>query len=118
LYNAGTIPSALMFAALNEQDMLCRAFSRCRYGSRLDAEVESMILKADEEPRASLPRLFTYMRYNAELTRKGLDELELADVVPAHVQALDSVEHMDDLTRVGQAVGRLQVRRAHFEGFV
>jgi hypothetical protein len=118
LYNAGTIPSALMFASLNEQDMLCRAFSRCRHGSRLDAEVESMILKADEEQRAPLPRLFTYMRYNAELTRKGLDELELGDVVPKHVQALDSVEYMDDLTRVGQAVGQLQVRRAHFEGFV
>ena len=62
--------------------------------------------------------LFTYMRYNAELTRKGLDELELGDVVPKHVQALDSVEYMDDLTRVWQAVGQLQVRRAHFEGFV
>ena len=62
--------------------------------------------------------LFTYMRYIAELTRKGLDELELGDIVPTHVQALDSVAHMDDLTRVGQAVGLMQVRRAHFEGFV
>ena len=77
-----------------------------------------MILEADEEHRAPLPRLFTYMRYNAELTRKGLDALELGDVVPKHVQALDSIEYMDDLTRVGQAVGQMQVRRAHFEGFV
>ena len=118
LYNAGTIPSALMFAALNEQDMLCRAFGRCRFGSRLDNEVESMILSADDERRAALPRLFTYMRYNAELTRKGLDGLGLADVVPEHVQALDSVTFMDDLTRVGRAVGRTQVQPEHFDGFL
>lgn len=30
LYNAGSIPSALMYAALNEQDLLCRAFGACR----------------------------------------------------------------------------------------
>jgi hypothetical protein len=118
LYNAGTIPSALMFAALNEQDMLCRAFGRCRFGARLDGELESMMLTADDEPRAALPRLFTYMRYNAELTRKGLDELGLADVVPERVQQLDSVAFMNDLTRVGQAVGRTQVRPEHFDGFV
>jgi hypothetical protein len=118
LYNAGTIPSALMFASLNEQDMLCRAFGRCRYGARLDGELDSMILSADEEREAALPRLFTYMRYNAELTRKGLDALGLADVVAEHVQALDSVTFMDDLARVGRAVGKTQVRAEHFDGFV
>jgi hypothetical protein len=66
----------------------------------------------------SLPRLFTYMGYNAELTRKDLDELELGEIVPKHVQPLDSIEHMADLTRVGQAAGQTQVRRAHFERFV
>ncbi|HEX6913578.1 MAG TPA: patatin-like phospholipase family protein, partial [Longimicrobium sp.] len=32
LYNAGSIPSALMFAASNEQDLLCRVFGDCRAG--------------------------------------------------------------------------------------
>ena len=32
LYNAGTIPSALMAAALQEQDLLCRVFGRCLAG--------------------------------------------------------------------------------------
>ena len=32
LFNAATIPSALMFAALNEQDLLCRVFGDCRSG--------------------------------------------------------------------------------------
>ena len=39
LYNAGSIPSALMYAALNEQDMLCRVFGRCVAGDPLDREV-------------------------------------------------------------------------------
>lgn len=29
IYNAGSIPSALMYAALNEQDFLCRTFGTC-----------------------------------------------------------------------------------------
>jgi hypothetical protein len=29
IYNASSIPSALMFAALNEQDFLCRVFGEC-----------------------------------------------------------------------------------------
>jgi predicted acylesterase/phospholipase RssA len=118
LYNAGTIPSALMLASLNEQDMLCRVFGRCRHGSILDSEVESLVLTADEERRAKLPKLFTYMRYNTELTRGGLDALGLRDIQPAHVQQLDSIAHMDDLARVGQAVARTSVKPSHFDGFV
>ena len=34
LFNASTIPSALMFAALNEQDLLCRVFGDCLAGDR------------------------------------------------------------------------------------
>ena len=39
IYNASSIPSALMFAALNEQDFLCRVFGDCRHGDELDREV-------------------------------------------------------------------------------
>ena len=118
LYNAGTIPSALMFASLNEQDMLCRVFSRCRFGPALDTEVGTLMLTAQEEQAARLPRLFTYVRYNAELTKRGLVQLGLGDIEPEKVQKLDSVEFMDELTRVGKAVGREQVKPEHFDGFV
>ena len=118
LYNAGTIPSALMLGALNEQDMLCRVFGRCKHGSPLDSEVESLILSADEERTARLPKLFTYVRYNAELTREGLAALGLGGIEPAHVQQLDSIEHMDDLARVGAAVGAASVKPGHFDGFI
>ena len=65
LYNAGSLPSALMFAALNEQDFLCRVFGKCLAGNSLDREVGDMIGKSGPY----LPKLFTYLRYNAELTR-------------------------------------------------
>jgi hypothetical protein len=113
LYNVGSIPSALMFAALNEQDMLCRVFGRCRHGAMLDREIGDLM-----KTRGPVePRLFTYMRYNAELTKEGLTELGVGDIVPEHVQKLDSVEYMDELQRVGKAVGEQQVRVEHFDGF-
>ena len=62
-------------------------------------------------------RLFSYVRYNAELSRSGLDDLGLTDVEPEDVQRLDSVQHIPDLRRVGQAVAR-DVAPEHFAGFL
>jgi uncharacterized protein len=78
LYNASSIPSALMFAALNEQDFLCRSFGKCLAGDPLDRMVGDMIGKKG----AVSPKLFTYMRYNAELTDEGLAALGLSDITP------------------------------------
>lgn len=38
LYNAKSIPGVLMGGALNEQDLLCRVFGRCRHGAPLDRQ--------------------------------------------------------------------------------
>ena len=114
LYNAGSIPSALMFAALNEQDFLCRTFGDCLAGELIDREVGDMIgMKGPVQPK-----LFTYVRYNAELTRDGLDKLGLPDIEPKDVQKLDSTEHIAELQRVGKAVVEKKVRREHFTAFV
>lgn len=114
LYNASSVPSALMFAALNEQDFLCRTFGDCLSGPLLDREVGDMIGKHGPV----LPKLFTYMRYNAELTRTGLDSLGLTDIDPKHVQALDSVQYVNELSRVGQAVAAQQIKPEHFAKFL
>jgi hypothetical protein len=114
LYNASSIPSALMLAALNEQDFLCRAFGRCVAGDLLDREVGTVMGGTGPVE----PRLFRYARYNAELTREGLDALGLPDVEPEDVQKLDSIEHMADLQRVGRAVAASKLDPAHFERFV
>jgi patatin-like phospholipase/acyl hydrolase len=113
LYNASSIPSALMFAALNEQDFLCRTFGKCLAGDELDREIGNMIGKRG--PVA--PKLFTYVRYNAELTSEGLEALGLKDIKPENVQQLDSVQFIADLRRVGEAVAAQKVRAEHFAGF-
>jgi len=115
LYNAGSIPSALMYAALNEQDFLCRTFGDCLAGCALDREVGDMQGKGG--PAA--PKLFTYMRYNAELSEEGLNQLGLSasGIRPEDVQALDSVEHISQLQTVGKAVAEKQVKDVHFQRF-
>lgn len=117
LYNASAIPSALMFAALNEQDLLCRAFGNCLCGDQLDLEVGDLIDEEDKMNRPVTSMLFTYVRYNAELSRKGLDELGLTGIKPEDVQKLDSVENIKELQAVGQAVAK-KVTRAHFSKFI
>jgi hypothetical protein len=115
LYNASSLPSAFMFAASNEQDFLCRVFGKCLNGSQLDSEVGDLI--DDPALGPAQPKLFTYMRYNAELSRRGLDALGLNNIQPEHVQQLDSVEHIKDLQEVGRGVAR-QVKMEHYEGFL
>jgi len=114
LYNAGSIPSALMFAALNEQDFLCRTFGNCLAGDKLDSEVGDMIGTTGPVQ----PKLFTYVRYNAELTRKGLDALELPDILPEDVQKLDSTDHIAELQQIGQKVAEKRVSPEHFAAFI
>jgi hypothetical protein len=115
LFNASNIPSALMFAALNEQDFLCRAFGKCLAGDQLDREVSDMIGSAGPLPSGS--KLFTYVRYNAELTASGLAAIGCGDTKPESVQKLDSVVAVDALQRIGEEVGKRKVLEAHFAGF-
>ncbi len=115
LFNATTIPSALMFAALNEQDLLCRVFGNCRAGDLLDRELGDLI--GSVGPLAAPQKLFTYARYNAELTREGLDALHCEDVEPGVVQKMDSIDGIPDLRKVGKKVAEMKVDAAHFAGF-
>jgi uncharacterized protein len=113
LFNASSVPAALMQAALNEQDLLCRVFGRCRHGAPIDVEVGDLM----HSNGLLDDRLFSYVRYNAELSRRGLDDLGLPDLVPEQVQKLDSVAHVGDLRRVGQAAAG-DVAVEHFAGFL
>ena len=63
------------------------------------------------------PKLFTYMRYNADVTREGLDALGLQHIEPRNVQQMDSVVHIGELQEVGRAVAK-QVNTDHFAGFL
>ena len=117
LYNASSLPSALMYAALNEQDLLCRVFGNCLCGDELDREIGDLIDKKGAMKRPVTSKLFTYVRYNAELSRNGLDKLGLTKINPEDVQKLDSVANINELQEVGQAVAK-KVTKAHFGKFV
>lgn len=119
LYNASSIPSALMNAALNEQDLLCRTFGKCLHGEALDLEVGDLRCEQDGEGFSAPvnPRLFTYIRFNAELTGQGLESLGLGHIPPENVQKLDSVKYIDELQAIGRAVGK-HVSPAYFDGFL
>ena len=112
IFNATSIPSAFMLAALNEQDLLCRMFGDCRYGAQLDREVGSLIGARGPAD----PKLFSYVRYNAELTPEWLESNGLEHIIAGDVQRLDSTAHMDELAQVGERVAS-QVVAKHFEGF-
>jgi hypothetical protein len=105
-----------MFAALNEQDLLCRVFGDCRAGDPIDRELGDLIGAVGPLQRGQ--KLFTYLRYNAELTREGLDALGCPDIEPATVQQLDSVDGIPDLLKVGEEVAATKVLEHHFEGFM
>ena len=116
LFNATTIPSALMFAALNEQDLLCRVFGDCRAGDPIDREVGDLV--GSDGPLQHGQKLFTYLRYNAELTREGLDALGCRDIEPKTVQQMDSIQGIPELRRVGARVAETKLLERHFDGFM
>ncbi|MER9020839.1 patatin-like phospholipase family protein [Mesorhizobium sp. M0898] len=114
LFNATTIPSALMFAASTEQDLLCRVFGECRAGDSIDREIGDLI--GNVGPLENGSKLFTYVRYNAELMGAGLAALGLTHIRPATVQKMDATDGMAELHEVGKkAAGK--VNREHFAGF-
>ena len=114
LYNSASLPLALMFAALNEQDFLCRVFGQCLAGDPLDQEIGDLIGKQGPVQ----PKLFTYLRYNAELTFTGLAELGLPHIRPEEVQKIDSVKHIDDLQQIGRTVAQKKVKFQDFAAFL
>jgi uncharacterized protein len=116
LFNATTVSSALMFAALNEQDLLCRVFGDCRTGDPIDREVGDLV--GSTGPLERNQKLFTYLRYNVELTREGLDALGCRDIKPEAVQRLDSIDGIPALRAVGKRVAETKVREQHFDGFL
>jgi hypothetical protein len=126
--NLMNFPAALMYGAQVDQDINCRVFGRCIYGGEFDPalgrsdmelerEIGDLVPRNDDGSEISLSedlgRHFLYARYNAELSTSWLKRVGLADVDPAKVAQLDSVEHVEDLIRIGKAVAN-RVKREHF----
>ncbi len=117
LHFAKNLPGALMNAASAGWDMACRTLGACRFGGEIDREFRDMLM-TDDRMNSSCPKLFTYVRYNPELTRGGLDALGLTRVDPASVRRLDSVDNIADIRRVGQSYAERQLSLGHLAPFV
>ena len=119
--NLVNFPAALMYGAAVDQDINCRIIGRCIHGGEydkelgwcdnaIDREIGDLMNRTDEGLPTSLDedlgRQFLYARYNAELSTRWLERRGLSDIDPANVAQLDSVAHIDDLVRVGQALAR------------
>ncbi len=114
--NLVNFPAALMYGAQVDQDVNCRTVGRCVHGEPIDREVGDFIPRRGKDRipvSEDLGRAFLYARYNAELSRAWLDSRGLKDVEPESVAQLDSVEHIGDLSRVGQKLGD-EARVEHF----
>ncbi|HEY9086337.1 MAG TPA: patatin-like phospholipase family protein [Candidatus Tyrphobacter sp.] len=115
LYNVQSLPAALMRAATVEQDLLCRVFGKHRASDDLDSEIGS--LQGLQAPVSE--KLFTYARYNVELSDENIaNNLHLDGIRGKDVQPLDGIDHLDALQAVGNAAAQRAVSLADFEGFL
>ena len=108
-------PLVLLTGANVEQDLLCRAFGRCLCGEPIDTEVGD--LRGEDGEGVVDPKLFTYVRYNVELTRSGLDSMKLGNIQTKDVRPLDAFRHIDALRRIGRATAE-KVQKEHFAKFL
>jgi hypothetical protein len=129
--NATGLPGELMYGMQVDQDVNCRFVGRCSHGAPLDREVLDLVPREitegmSTEQRYAAPlvplstdlgKQFLYARYNADLSRAGLDALGFARLNPTSIQKLDAVENIDALLEVGRAAGRV-VSLGHFGSFI
>lgn len=121
LTNLAGLPGALMYGASVDQDINCRVVGRCSYGAPIDREIGDLIPRDDAGApiplEQDLDKAFLYARYNADLSRQGLDAMGFPEIDATAIGQLDSVAAMDDLSRVGQWVAN-QIKLEHFGSFI
>ena len=127
----GTCRASSSIGSLVDQDVNCRVVGRCTYGDEIDREMYDMVerdcgyetpreqfLKAPPIPlESNLGRAFLYARYNADLSRAGLDALGFNQLDSEKIQEMDNVKNINSLLAIGRAVGQ-KVRLEHFGAFV
>jgi patatin-like phospholipase/acyl hydrolase len=118
LDHAKNIPGALMNAASAGWDMACRVLGDCRYGGALDNEVGDLVSLAGTATTSTCPKQFSYVRYDPDTSRAGLDALGLADIDAKRVQLMDSLDHIAAIQQVGATYATRVVRPVHWQGFV
>lgn len=104
-----TAMQSLMFTGTVEQDFLCRGLGKCIVGDPIDGEVGDMINRASSftEP------LFSYIRYNADLSLNGLKSIGCEKLAGNHFH-IDDISAMNTYKIIGEAVACSKVKSEHF----
>jgi uncharacterized protein len=117
------LPTNLMYAMQVDQDINCRTVGRCVFGAPIDRELNDMIpLDSAGNPLSmdtDANKHFLYVRYNADLSEKGLQDISLSHIDSDDVRKMDSVKFIPQLREVGSTVGKKQVKvKDHFGSFI
>lgn len=123
--NAAHLPGVLMGGAAIDQDINCRSVGRCVFGAPIDREIGDMIPRRPDPLTGNIislaedcGRQFLYARYNPDVSRSGLDALELNEIDPDHVQALDDIKYIGEMQKVGSRYAAKFVDLTPFKRFV
>jgi len=121
LDHAKSIPMALMNAATDGWDMVCRTVGECRFGAPVDREFGSMIQSPGTPPDQSNwsgAKQFAYVRYDPLTSRVGLDSLGLTQIPEQDLAAMDDVGKIPELRQVGSAYAEHHLSLDHLSGFI
>ena len=77
-----------------------------------------MVVPAEDDPNWTGSKLFSYLRYDPDVTQAGINALGLNDIAAGTVQVLDSVEHIPAIQRLGKTYAGEHFKLQHFEGFL
>jgi hypothetical protein len=115
VFNATNLPSVFMNGAAVSQDLLCRSLGRCRFGRVLDSEFGARLDALGVAGR----NLFTYLRYDVDLSDDALREFGIQDGQERNqLRKLDAVRSVPRLEELGRAVGEKIDLDTHFAGFL
>lgn len=103
---------SLMFSGTAEVDLQCRSFSHVLAGDPIDGEVGDLI----GMPPAGGQPLFSYLRYNALLTQKGLSNLGCSNLATCTFR-LDDIAALEPSAEIGNVIASQQVKAEHFSNF-
>jgi uncharacterized protein len=116
LFNARNVPSVFMNGASVVQDMLCRSFGQARAGMAIDREFGDRVCATDGVAESAL---FSYVRYDADLTDEGLAAHGVTDRRRrARLRKLDGVGAVDDLETLGTGVADTVDAERDLAGFL
>ena len=102
----------LMFASGEEVDLQCRCFAKVLAGLPIDSEVGDLI----HTPTIGTPH-YSYMRFNAILTRKGLAPFGCDNLLEKTNFHLDDISSLNACATVGNAIADKMIHSNLFSGF-